>query len=100
MAAKRRSSAAEATSDREIVITREFDAPREVVWTAWTDAKQIKEWWGPRGFTTTTHVMDVRPDGVWRFVMHGPDGTDYPNRIVHTEIEKPERLGEHLTGMI
>jgi uncharacterized protein YndB with AHSA1/START domain len=73
-------------------MTRSFDAPRELVWKAWTDPKHINEWWGPRGFTTTTHEIDVRPGGVWRFTMHGPDGTDYPNRIVYIEIVKPERL--------
>ena len=90
--AERENSPASETSDREIVMTRAFDAPRELVWNAWTDAKHIKQWWGPRGFTTTTHEMDVRPGGVWRFIRHGPDGTDYPNRIVYTEIVKPERL--------
>jgi uncharacterized protein YndB with AHSA1/START domain len=73
-------------------MTRTFDAPRERVWKAWTDPKHINEWWGPKGFTTTTHAMSVRPGGVWRFIMHGPDGTDYPNNIVYTEIVKPERL--------
>jgi uncharacterized protein YndB with AHSA1/START domain len=79
-------------ADREIVITRVFDAPRELVFKAFTDPKQVPQWWGPRGFTTTVHEMDVRPGGVWRFIMHGPDGTDYPNRIVFIEIAKPERL--------
>lgn len=85
-------SASAGTADRELVFTRVFDAPRELVWTAWTDPRHVGEWWGPRGFTTTTHEMDVRPGGVWRFVMHGPDGTDYPNRIVYTEVMRPERL--------
>ena len=84
--------AAAAASDREIVMTRTFDAPRDLVWRAWTERKHINAWWGPKGFTTTTHEMDVRPGGVWRFIMHGPDGTDYPNKIVYTEIVKPERL--------
>lgn len=85
-------SAARATSDREIVLTRVLDAPRELVFDAWTDRKHIAQWWGPRGFTTTIHEMDVRPGGVWRFMMHGPDGVDYPNRIVFREVVKPERL--------
>ncbi|HYV90213.1 MAG TPA: SRPBCC family protein [Chitinophagales bacterium] len=80
------------TADRELVITRIINAPRELVFEAWTDPKHIVEWWGPDGFTTTIHEMDVRPGGVWRFIMHGPDGVDYPNRIVYTEIVKPERL--------
>jgi uncharacterized protein YndB with AHSA1/START domain len=80
------------TADREIVATRLFDAPRELVFQTWTDPKHISNWWGPRGFTTTTHEMDVRPGGAWRHVMHGPDGTDYPNEIVFVEVLKPERL--------
>jgi uncharacterized protein YndB with AHSA1/START domain len=80
------------TADREIVIERTVNAPRELVWQAWIEADQIRQWWGPNGFTTTIHAMDVRVGGVWRFIMHGPDGTDYPNRIVYREIVKPERL--------
>jgi len=55
-------------------------------------SQHVHEWWGPRGFTNTTEEMDVRPGGVWRFVMHGPDGVDYNNKIVYLEIVKPERL--------
>jgi uncharacterized protein YndB with AHSA1/START domain len=77
---------------RSIVVTRVFDAPRTLVFDAWTDAKHVGRWWGPKGFTTTTHAIDVRPGGVWRFTMHGPDGTDYPNKITYLEIAKPERL--------
>jgi uncharacterized protein YndB with AHSA1/START domain len=80
------------TSDREIVVTRVFDAPRERVFEAWTDPERVVQWWGPRGFTTTIHEMDVRPGGIWRFTMHGPDGTDYPNRVEFTEVTKPQRL--------
>ena len=85
-------SAAASTADREIIITRVFDSPRELVFDAWTDPQHIGSWWGPKGFTTTTYQMDVRPGGVWRFVMHGPDGVDYQNKIVYLEIVKPERL--------
>jgi uncharacterized protein YndB with AHSA1/START domain len=77
---------------REIVISRVFDAPRELVFDAFTDARHISEWWGPRGFTTTTSIKDVRPGGIWRFIMHGPDGTDYTNTIRYTEVVRPERL--------
>jgi uncharacterized protein YndB with AHSA1/START domain len=80
------------TTDREIVLTRVYDAPRELVWTAWTDPKHVVHWWGPNGFTNTIHEMDVRPGGVWRFIMHGPDGRDYKNRIDFIEVERPERL--------
>jgi uncharacterized protein YndB with AHSA1/START domain len=79
-------------SDREIVFTRSFDAPRELVFEVWTRREHLAHWWGPNGFTITTHEMDVRPGGLWRFVMHGPDGVDYPNRIVFSEVVKPERL--------
>jgi uncharacterized protein YndB with AHSA1/START domain len=80
------------TAEREIVIERTVNAPRELVWRAWTEADQIAAWWGPNGFTTTIHEMDVAVGGVWRFMMHGPDGTDYPNKVVYREIVKPERL--------
>jgi uncharacterized protein YndB with AHSA1/START domain len=85
-------SDASATSEREIVTTRVFDAPPELVWKAWTDPQHVAQWWGPRGFTNTIQEMDVRPGGVWRLVMHGPDGTDYPNKIVYIEVVEPERL--------
>jgi uncharacterized protein YndB with AHSA1/START domain len=83
---------ATSTADREIVAERLLNAPRELVFQVWTDPEHLAHWWGPRGFTITTAEMDVRPGGVWRFVMHGPDGVDYPNRIVYLEIVKPERL--------
>jgi len=80
------------TADREIVATRVFDAPRELVFQMFTDPKHVVHWWGPRGFTNTIETMDVRPGGVWRFIMHGSDGVDYPNKIVYIEIVKPARL--------
>jgi uncharacterized protein YndB with AHSA1/START domain len=78
--------------EREIAATREFNAPRELVFKVWTQPQHIAQWWGPTGFTTTTHEMDVRAGGVWRFVMHGPDGTDYDNEISYVEVVPPERL--------
>lgn len=80
------------TADREIVLSRLLNAPRELVFAAWTDPKQVVQWWGPLGFTTTSHEMSVTPGGVWRFVMHGPDGHDYKNKIIFIEVVKPERL--------
>jgi uncharacterized protein YndB with AHSA1/START domain len=84
------------TADREIVITRTVDAPRTLVWQAWTQPGQIEQWWGPNGFRTTTYERSVKVGGVWRFTMHGPDArygaTDFPNRIIYREIVKPERL--------
>ena len=79
-------------SDREIVVTRVLDAPRELAWQAMTDPRHVAQWWGPRGFTTTIGQMDVRPGGVWTHVMHGPDGTDYPNQSVFKEVVYPERI--------
>lgn len=79
-------------SDREIIISRVVDAPRELVWEAFTEPKHIANWWGPRGFSTTTEVMDVRVGGTWKHVMRGPDGTEYPNKSVFKEVVKPERL--------
>ena len=80
------------TADREIVVSRVFDAPRELVWEAWTNPKHVANWWGPTGFSTTIEKMDVRPGGEWKHVMHGPDGTDYPNHSVFIEVVKPERI--------
>jgi uncharacterized protein YndB with AHSA1/START domain len=77
---------------RSIIGVREFDAPRDLVFAAFTDPKHLAQWWGPNGFTTTTHSFDFRPGGVWRFVMHGPDGRDYQNRISFEEIVPPERI--------
>ncbi len=81
-----------ATSDREIVVTRIIEGPRPLVFEAYTDPRHLAHWWGPNGFTTTTRAFEFRPGGVWDFVMHGPDGTDYPNWIEWREIEPPERL--------
>lgn len=79
-------------TDREIIHTRLLDAPREKVWRAWTDPAHVARWWGPDGFTNTVHGMDVRPGGTWEFIMHGPDGTDYPNVIRYEEVVAPEKL--------
>jgi uncharacterized protein YndB with AHSA1/START domain len=87
------------TLDREIISTRVVDAPRELVWKAWTDPKHVAAWWGPNGFTSTIHEMDVRPGGIWRFILHGPDGVDYKNMIVYVEVAKPERIVfDHVSG--
>src|SRR3984957_17931802 len=82
----------EETADREIFITREFSAPRELVWEAMTNPKHVVNWWGPRGFTTTIEKMDFRVGGVWQHIMHGPDATNYPNKSVFKEIVKPEKI--------
>jgi uncharacterized protein YndB with AHSA1/START domain len=82
----------EETADREIVITREFSAPRELVWEAMTNPKHVVNWWGPRGFSTTIETMDFRVGGVWKHVMRGPDGVNYPNESIFKEIVAPEKI--------
>jgi uncharacterized protein YndB with AHSA1/START domain len=77
---------------RAIVGTREYDAPRALVFSAFTDPNHLAQWWGPNGFRTTTLSFDMRPGGVWRFVMHGPEGRDCQNRITYEEIVPPERI--------
>jgi uncharacterized protein YndB with AHSA1/START domain len=69
-----------------------FDAPVQAVWDAWTDQEQVGQWWGPRGLTITTHSKDLRVGGTWVYTMHGPDGTDYPNRTLYYEVEKYKKL--------
>ena len=90
MAAK---SSLDLDSDPKVIVgSRVIDAPRDLVWAAFTDPKHLSQWWGPDGFRTTTSAFDFKPGGVWRFVMHGPDGRDYENRITFDEIVKPERI--------
>ena len=76
----------------ELYLTRIYDAPVKMVWDAWTDPKQVAKWWGPRGFTITTHDKDLRPGGFWKYTMHGPDGVDYPSKTIYHEVEKYCRL--------
>jgi len=91
-ASNARTSIEPSTAAREIVLTRLVDAPRELVFEAWTKPEHVAQWWGPNGFSTTISEMDVRPGGVWRHVMHGPDGRDYVNNIVFLEVVRPERI--------
>lgn len=83
---------AAASKSNEIAITREYDAPVLTVWDAWTDPEQVAQWWGPRGFTLTTHSKDLRVGGVWHYTMHGPDGVDYPNKTVYHVVEGGRKL--------
>jgi uncharacterized protein YndB with AHSA1/START domain len=80
------------TSDREIVITRTINAPRERVWQAWSTKEHLEQWYGPDGFRITTHEFSFTVGGLWRFTMHGPDGHDWPNHILYTAIEEPLRI--------
>ena len=79
-------------SDREIVLTRVFDAPRDLVFRAYTDPKAIPQWWGPRNLTTRVDKMDVRPGGAWRFVQRDADGNEFAFNGVYREITPPERV--------
>lgn len=76
----------------EIHITRVYEAPVTAVWNAFTDPDQVAQWWGPRGFTLTTHSKDLRSGGTWIYTMHGPDGVDYPNKTLYHEVEKCRKL--------
>lgn len=76
----------------ELKISRLYDAPLAAIWDAWTDPEQVAQWWGPRGFTLTTHSKDLRPGGTWVYTMHGPDGTDYPNITYYHEVREQEAL--------
>lgn len=89
---KRENPAEPATKDREIVVSRSIHAPRELVFEAFTAVKHLSQWWGPEGFTTTTKEFEFRVGGVWAFTMHGPNGTDYPEWIIWTEITPPDRI--------
>lgn len=77
---------------RELIITRIFDAPRELVFKAWTDPRHVAQWWGPAGFINPVCELDLRPGGAIRIHMQGPDGVLYPSQGVFHEIVEPERL--------
>jgi uncharacterized protein YndB with AHSA1/START domain len=76
----------EKTENRELRITRTFNASIELMWEVWTEPEHIINWWGPKGFTSTIHHMDLKEGGEWKMTMHGPDGTNYPNRSIFKEI--------------
>lgn len=80
------------TEDREINISRLLDAPVELVWEVWTQAEHLAKWWGPAGYSNTIADMDVRPEGVWNLVMHGPDGVDYPSKHVYKEVIPMQKI--------
>ena len=79
-------------TERGVRLTRVFDAPPEQVFAAWTDPDSLDQWWGPQGFRNETHSMEFKPGGAWLYTMHGPDGVDFPNRIIYRAIEAPSRL--------
>jgi uncharacterized protein YndB with AHSA1/START domain len=81
-----------ANEEQELVLIRVFDAPRELVFKAWTDPKRVAQWWGPHGFTNPVCDLDARPGSAIRIHMRGPDGTVYPMTGVYQEVLEPERL--------
>ena len=87
-----RSNAATESAERELVITRTFDAPRHLVFKAWTEPERLMRWWGPRGFTMTFCKMDLRPGGAYRFHMRSPEGVDHRSQGVFREVVEPARL--------
>jgi len=85
--------------DRELIISRTLNAPVDLIWEAWTHPEHIAQWWGPNGFSNTIHTMELKPGGVWDLVMHGPDGTDYKNKSIFTEIIPLRRIAyDHVSG--
>ncbi|MFL5006133.1 MAG: SRPBCC domain-containing protein, partial [Microvirga sp.] len=76
----------------EFVITRAFDAPRELAWKAFTDPERMRQWWGPKGFSVIASKMDLRPGGTYHYGMRAPDGTPMWGRFVYREIAAPERI--------
>ncbi|MDF2652462.1 MAG: polyketide cyclase [Paenibacillus sp.] len=86
------SSTTKAAGTNESMHIRFIDAPREIVFRAWTTPELLAQWWGPKGFTNTFQEFDPRPGGHWKFIMHGPGGEDYPNECIFDEISSPERI--------
>ena len=76
----------ENSTNRELRTIRTFKAPIELMWEVWTNPEHIAKWWGPNGFTTTIHEMNVQEGSEWKLTMHGPDGSNYPNRSIYKEV--------------
>jgi uncharacterized protein YndB with AHSA1/START domain len=79
-------------ADLTLTITRVFDAPRSLVFQAWTEPERVKRWWGPESFTTPVCEIDLRPGGVFRTCMHAPEGRDFWSQGIYREIVEPERI--------
>ena len=90
MAAK--SSAAVESTERELVVTRVLDAPRDLVWKALTEPARLEQWWGPKGFTSKVHRLELRPGGTFLYSQRTPDGREMWGKWVYREIAAPERL--------
>lgn len=80
------------TKSNTLSISRFYEAPVSVVWDAWTDPTQVAQWWGPRGFTITTHSKDLKTGGHWHYTMHGPNGAEYENKSKYLEVEKHAKM--------
>jgi uncharacterized protein YndB with AHSA1/START domain len=87
------------TDDRACVHARRIDAPPQRVFGAFSHPHRLARWWGPKGFSSTFDQFEFRPGGAWRFVMHGPDGIDYPNQSVFLEVAPDRIVIEHLGGL-
>ncbi len=87
-------------NEHEVRTTRTISAPRERVFAAWTEQGQLARWWGPHGFTNSIHRFELKPEGVWEFTMHAPNGQDFHNTCVFKRIEPPSYLEfDHLKEM-
>ncbi|MBS1690167.1 MAG: SRPBCC family protein [Bacteroidetes bacterium] len=80
------------TTNKGLHLRRTLNAPIDLVWEVWTKPEHIAQWWGPNGFTNTISKMDVQAGGEWNLVMHGPDGTDYDNRVVFREVVQNKKI--------
>jgi uncharacterized protein YndB with AHSA1/START domain len=81
-----------ATDESTFVITRTFDAPRDLVWKAFTEPDRMKHWWGPKGFTVVAAKMDLQPGGIYHYGLRAPDGSTMWGKFVYREIVRPERI--------
>lgn len=90
--ASSQAAAAADTVSKEFVIERVFDAPRDLVWKAWTEKDRLMQWWGPKGFKMVTARLDLKPGGSFHYCMHAPDGSEMWGRWTFREIVVPERL--------
>lgn len=82
----------ELVGDRELVLTRSFKAPRELLWAAWTQRNQIEQWWGPRAFKTEVPTMEVKPGGIWHYVMRSEEWGESWGKATYQEVKEPEQL--------
>ncbi len=90
--ARRETKVFTASADRELVITRVFDAPRDLIWKAWAEAERLMHWWGPKGSTIRVGTFDFRPGGVFHYCMQSPEGFETWGKFVYREIVAPERI--------